>query len=384
MEHNKNAFAPEAATDEPASPDHKADADAGGLLDFEPVPLRYRHDGLTPEKQREYVEALADTGVGRAAAARIGVSERSIARLRRRADAKSFNLACEAARRIGARRLHALAWERAIEGTIKGHYYHGELKSEERVYDNRLLIYLLGKTEHLLDEPPEAAAVAGNWEPFVEAMEQGLPPPDLRSAWERERDEMLAADAAAEEDEDEDEEDENEDGLDREEVWEEDDGWLTSFPPPADFDGAEDGVPGTEDYRRTLTEAEAAALAAGDGEQERDRAEAIRRACARRDRHFGFEGGLDPWALPGGEAEDEAPEEADNFSPVEAGLSGRSEPPVADAQPSAGAGEPGGERSGAALDGAGPAGMAELYEPSWLRSRRARGRAGAGEAAGEE
>jgi len=41
-----------------------------GLTDFEPVPLRHRHDGLTPERQREYVEALADCGVARRAAER--------------------------------------------------------------------------------------------------------------------------------------------------------------------------------------------------------------------------------------------------------------------------------------------------------------------------
>ncbi len=100
MKHDQNAFAPEAATDEPASsvihfatPAEEAAwwaglqaglrragaaeaADPGEPPAFAPVPLRYRDDGLTPEKQREYVEALADTGVGRAAAARIGVSER--------------------------------------------------------------------------------------------------------------------------------------------------------------------------------------------------------------------------------------------------------------------------------------------------------------------
>ncbi len=405
MKHDQNAFAPEAATDEPASSANPADAEVRDLPAFAPVPLRYREDGLTPEKQREYVEALADTGIGRAAAARIGVSERSIARLRRRADAKSFDLACAAARRIGARQLHATAWERAIEGTIKGHYYHGELKSEERVYDHRLLVYLLGKTEHLLDEPPEAAAVAANWQPFVEAMEQGLPPPDLRSAWQRERDELLGA-AAPEEAQDEEDgedegeyedEDEGEDegegeggGLESEAVWEVDGLWLTSFPPPADFDGDGIGVPGEADYRRTLTEAEEAVVVAEEKEGEKALVEAIRRGCARRDRYFGFEGGLDPELLPEAEAEaEEAAEEAEIFSPLEAGPSGRSDPPPTGegdrAQHGGGGGagadtaaaEPGGEPGGAAPAEAAPA-AAELYEPAWLRARRRRGDADAG------
>lgn len=356
MEHNQNAFASEAATDEPASsspafatPAEEAAWWAGvqaGMaqahiaasdeppdpLAFEPATLRYRSNGLTPARQREYVEALADTGVGRAAAARIGVSERSIARLRRRAEGASFDLACAAARRIGAPRLHAIAWERAIEGTIKPYHYHGELKSEERVYDNRLLIYLLGKTEHLLDEPAGAVAVAGNWQPFVEALEQGLPPPDLdlRPAWQRDRDERLAGDAVAADDDDDDDFDE--------EIWEEEGGWMTSFPPPADFDGDGDGVPGTEGYRRTLSEAEEAALEADDAEEERERAEAVRRACARRDRYFGFEGGLDRWALPEGSAEeddedDETAGEAHILPPLEAGLSGPSAPSAEDPTP---------------------------------------------------
>ena len=39
-------------------------------------------------------------------------------------------------------------------GRSGGIIYHGELKGEERVYDNRLLVYLLGKIQHLLEPPP--------------------------------------------------------------------------------------------------------------------------------------------------------------------------------------------------------------------------------------
>ena len=163
----------EASTDERASSDQpQAEASA-----FDPIPLRYRRDGLTPEKQRAYVEALADCGVAREAAARIQVSEQAVNRARRRADAKSFDLACEGAVRFAARQVRSIAFERAIEGTIRRHYYHGELKSEERVYDNRLLIYLLGKLDRHLEPPAEAEAVVADWEPWMEAIEQGLPAP---------------------------------------------------------------------------------------------------------------------------------------------------------------------------------------------------------------
>jgi len=261
MEQNHISIMPEPATDEPAS------SSTRDLIEFDPVALRYRIDGWTPDKQREYVETLADTGLARVAAARVGMTEQSAARLRRRPDARAFDLACAAAMRIGARRIGSIAFERAIEGTIKRHYYHGELKSEERVFDNRLLVYLLGKLDHLLDPPEEAKAVAEDWQPWMEAIEAGLPAPP-----------------AAEEPE---EEQEEEDDFTGEEVWYDNRGtYWTSFPPPDDFDGDE-RTSGSRGYRRTLTPAEVAAYEA---EVDRDEEQARQEQCARRDRFFGFEG----------------------------------------------------------------------------------------------
>jgi hypothetical protein len=254
------------------------------LLDFDPVPLRYRDDGLTPERQRAYVEALADCGVAREAAARIGVSERSIARVRRRSDARSFDRACAAAHRFGARHLRSIAYERAIEGTLKGHYYHGERISEERVYDNRLLVYLLGKTEHLSDPAEgQSRAICENWEPCMDALERGLPHPDLP------------------------EYDEAEEDLSDEQVWKEDGVWWTLFPPPEDFDGAEQGRLGDGCYQRTLSADEEEALRA---KREAQSDAELAGCCAMRDRFFGL-----------------APRGAPGFSlPTEAGLSGPSGP----------------------------------------------------------
>jgi hypothetical protein len=300
MDQNHPRPAPEAATDEPASPCNDgdsyfspppspneepprekvavpADAAPGDLTDFEPVPLRYRTDGLTPQKQREYVEVLADTGVARVAAARIGVSEQAINRVRRRADARSFDLACDAAQRHGARRLRSIAYERAIEGTIRRHYYHGELKSEELVFDNRLLIYLLGKADKWLEAPPETEAVLAAWEPWMDAVEQGLPePPQPEPEPEPE-----PAAACVENDGDQ---------WKGDEIWEADDGsWWTEFPPPEGFEGEEEGTPGEYGYRRTLSEDEQAVI---DADLAVERGEEIASEAERRDRYFGFAGGL--------------------------------------------------------------------------------------------
>jgi len=183
MEQNRFAST-RAATDGPAFPSHC------GMLDFDPVPLRYREDGLTPDKQREYVEALADCGIARHAAARIGVSEQAVNRVRRRPDARAFDRACAAALRIGSRRLVSVAFERAIEGTIKRHTYHGEIVSEERVFDNRLLMSLVGKLPDLFE--PGADQVERDWQPWMEAVEQGLAEPanepEPKPEPERERD----------------------------------------------------------------------------------------------------------------------------------------------------------------------------------------------------
>lgn len=39
-----------------------ARSDRPDLPDFAPVPRKYRHDGWTPERQKAFIEALADTG----------------------------------------------------------------------------------------------------------------------------------------------------------------------------------------------------------------------------------------------------------------------------------------------------------------------------------
>ena len=257
---SRSAPSPGPASDDAASP---LDPTAGrDLLDFEPVPLRYRTDGLTPDKQRAYVEALADTGVVREAAARAGVSEQAVSRARRRSDGRDFDRACEAAHMFGSRRLRSIAFERAVEGTLKGHYYHGELVSQERIYDNRLLIYLLGKTGHLLEPPKECRAICDNWDGHMEALEQGIEP--LGLAWPE-----FGKEGASQ-------------------VWEDEETGilLTTFPPPDGFEGEEQGVwDGVNWYCRTLTPAEQAAIGA---RESGDSAEARARECARRDLFFGF------------------------------------------------------------------------------------------------
>ncbi|MEA3062939.1 MAG: 3-hydroxyacyl-CoA dehydrogenase, partial [Sphingomonadales bacterium] len=262
MEHKPNIAAPEASTDERASDPSP---------EFEPVPLRYRTDGWTPAKQREFVEALRDSGVIRQALARVGLSEQGLGRLRRRPEARAFDLACVAAQRSGVRdRLVSTAYERAIEGTVRGRYYHGELVSEERVYNDRLLMFLIGKLAPVLEPVGESRRVEEDWEGWMEAIETGAPPPCSVP-------ETIPFDERP---------------FNGNEVWQGADGdWWTSFPPPPDFDGTE-GTGAWGGYQRTLSARELEVI-------ESEEADELRAEEERRNLYFGFdpedEDYFDPW-----------------------------------------------------------------------------------------
>lgn len=258
MEHSKNSFAPEAAVADAAdealprpsaTPSNLPATLEGGepdVLAFDPVAMAPRLDGWTPERQRAFIEELADCGIVGEAAARVGMTDRSARRLRRRPDAQAFSLAWEAALRLGVEHLCSIAYERAVLGIVKPRFYRGEKIGEERVYDNRLLVSLLGRqpehsTRHLTDR------VIGDWDRWMKAIEDGIEEPSPLP--------------------------DKDDGP----VWQQDDGhWWTSFPPPSDFDGKCRGEYGEEDYARACTAEECARIAAwfaldeADGRRERD------------------------------------------------------------------------------------------------------------------
>lgn len=120
------------------------------------------------------------------------------------------------------------------------------MKGEERAYDNRLLMRLLGQTRHLIEEPKEAAHVAAHWEDSMAALEAGLPIPTIaergaagRQAAEDAEDAARAAESGV-----------------HEELWMDAGEWLTSMPPPPGFDRYENGRRDDSFYERELSEAE--------------------------------------------------------------------------------------------------------------------------------
>jgi len=113
------------------------------LPTFEPVPRKYRHDGWTPERQRAFIRALADTGSVSRAARAVNMSPEGAYYLRRQPGSEGFRRAWEAALDFGVQRLKDIAYERAIDGQLVPVFVAGKLKGFRRIRNDRLLMFCL-------------------------------------------------------------------------------------------------------------------------------------------------------------------------------------------------------------------------------------------------
>jgi hypothetical protein len=154
-----------------------------------PVRRRPRHDGWTEEKQRRFIEALADTGLVSHAAKAVGMGRESANRLRRSPHGAAFARAWDAARLHAGAALEDIAFERAIEGVEHNVYNeYGEVVATKHVVNDRLLTFLLshlkperyGKNARTLAEPADASpppTAIASLEASLRAMEPPLPAP---------------------------------------------------------------------------------------------------------------------------------------------------------------------------------------------------------------
>jgi len=163
-------------------------------LDYDPADYRWvpvrrkpRIDGWTEEKQRRFIETLADTGLVNMAAKGVGMSRASAYQLRRSEHGAAFARAWDMARAHAGGLVEDILFERAIEGTeeevLDG---SGEVMAVKLVHDNGLLKWLLGhlKPERYGSDRARAAALAAA-EPqatlalseSLRAMEPALPAP---------------------------------------------------------------------------------------------------------------------------------------------------------------------------------------------------------------
>ena len=85
------------------------------LLAFEPyLHKRPRRNSITPERQRNFIAALAASGIVTQAARSIGASLEALYKLRHRPGAEGFSTAWDAALVLGAERIEHCALERAL------------------------------------------------------------------------------------------------------------------------------------------------------------------------------------------------------------------------------------------------------------------------------
>ena len=169
-----------------------------------PVRRRQRLDGWTEEKQRRFIETLADTGLVNVAARAVGMSRETAYKLRRSAHGGPFARAWDAARLHAGGLIEDIAFERAIEGTEQEVLdANGEVIATRLVHDNRLLKYLLShlKPERYGNARPSGAAPPAPIEHVLEeslrAMEPALPaPPETLLDPETFADELVLADVA--------------------------------------------------------------------------------------------------------------------------------------------------------------------------------------------
>jgi len=189
--------------DTPLAPPHYDPAD------YRWVPVRRvsRRDGWTEEKQRRFIETLADTGLVNVAAKAVGMSREACYQLRRSGHNAAFARAWDDARHHAGGLIEDITFERAILG-VEHEVYNdaGEVVGARLVHDNRLLKYLLShlKPERYGaargDTPPNGAVVDATPAPTrtlddsLRAMEPALPAPpeQLLSPDELEHELLLA------------------------------------------------------------------------------------------------------------------------------------------------------------------------------------------------
>ncbi len=116
---------------------------ADQLPTFEPVPLKPRHDGWTPDRQRDFIEALADTGSVEAACKHVNMTTVGAYRIRRLPEGASFRKAWDAALDLGVRRLEDVAMDRALNGVEEPFYVYGQHVGTRKKYNDRLLMFML-------------------------------------------------------------------------------------------------------------------------------------------------------------------------------------------------------------------------------------------------
>ena len=128
------------------------------LIAFDPVPRqRQRRNGWTDVTRRTFILLLARCGSITRAARWVGMSTRSVYRLRDAPGADGFAEAWDMAIAMGIDRVRADAMDRALNGTFVPVYRKGKLVRVEHRHCDRLAIALLGGEEQSIAESHRSA-----------------------------------------------------------------------------------------------------------------------------------------------------------------------------------------------------------------------------------
>ena len=112
--------------------------------DWVPVLKKRRHDGWSPQWQRAFIEALADSGSVTYAARAVGMSRQACYELRRSPGAENFDRAWDVAIHASSRQLIDIAFDRAINGVEEPLFdKEGQRIACRYRYNDRLLMFLI-------------------------------------------------------------------------------------------------------------------------------------------------------------------------------------------------------------------------------------------------
>lgn len=127
-------------------------------IPFRPVPVKARHDGWTPERQRGFIDRLCLCGNVARAARAVGKTPQSAYRLRDHPGAASFRRAWDEALASGESYQIDVAMERSLLGERVPIVRSGVCVGERLRFDDRLIMAALNAMERRAARAPVRAA----------------------------------------------------------------------------------------------------------------------------------------------------------------------------------------------------------------------------------
>ncbi|UYY59949.1 hypothetical protein [Sphingomonas sp. S2-65] len=137
-----------------------------------------RHDGWTPDRQRYFLEAIAEGQTVESAARLVGMSAASAYAFRRRAPATTFAMGWSGANLLARERLAAMLFSRAMEGQVETLTRPDGSTIARHKFDNRLAATMLARLDRQADDPvcgpalEAARLIAQEFDAFLDMVER--------------------------------------------------------------------------------------------------------------------------------------------------------------------------------------------------------------------